>query len=129
MQISQTSNLEYLRLGDHVEVKGRIGWKGLKKEEYTNEGPFMISGNNLLNREIRWEDCFHINEFRYQESPEIQLQLNDIIMTKDGTIGRLGFIEDLPGPATINSTIVLIRAFRSSRRVVSKEDLIVFSMF
>ncbi len=104
-----TAQVEFVRLGDYVRVKGRIGWKGLKKSEYTPDGPYMISGNNLLNRKIQWENCLHISKFRYEESPEIQLEVNDIIMTKDGTIGRLGLIEDLPGPATINSTIALIR--------------------
>ncbi len=37
------------------------------------------------------------------------LKENDIIISKDGTIGRLGFINYLPRKSTINSTMMLIR--------------------
>ena len=39
------------------------------------------------------------------------LQNNDILICKDGAgIGKLGIIESLPSPATINSSLLLIRA-------------------
>jgi type I restriction enzyme, S subunit len=101
---------EYVKLKHHVEIKGRIGWRGLKKEEYTKAGPFMISGNNLIDGKIMWDSSIHISQFRFEESPEIELKLNDIVMIKDGiSIGRLGFIDYLPGSSTISSTLVLIR--------------------
>lgn len=102
--------IEYVELENHVEVRGRIGWKGLKSSEYTTTGPFMISGINLHDGTIAWDSSFHINQFRFDESPEIQLKMNDIVMIKDGSsVGRLGFIDYLPGPSTISSTLVLIR--------------------
>jgi type I restriction enzyme, S subunit len=107
---SAKSKVDFVTLGDYADVKGRIGWRGLKKHEYVESGPYMISGYNLINRRIMWNECLHISYFRYDESPEIQLKLNDVIMVKDGvTLGRVGFIDYLPGPATINSTLVLIR--------------------
>ena len=29
---------EILKLGDHAIIKGRLGWKGLKQEEYVSNG-------------------------------------------------------------------------------------------
>jgi len=44
-----------------------------------------------------------VSEERYNESPEIMLLENDILMTKDGTIGKLAYIEKLPDKATVAS--------------------------
>jgi len=97
------------KLENYAEIKGRIGWKGLKKSEYTEDGPYLIANRHIKGQKISWENCDHVTRFRYEESPEIQLSPNDIIMSKDGTIGQVAFIDRLPGHATINSTMMLIR--------------------
>lgn len=96
-------------LGDLATVKGRIGWRGLKASEYTSHGPYLIANKHISNNIIDWENCDHISEFRYKESPEIQLLDNDVIMSKDGTIGEAAFVDRLPSKATINSTMMLLR--------------------
>ncbi len=97
------------QLGKNAYIKGRIGWRGLKASEYKNDGPFLIAGNHIKNGRVDWSLCDHINIHRYNESWEIALQEKDIILTKDGTIGRIAIIDTLPGPSTINSTMMLIR--------------------
>lgn len=97
------------KLGDFAYIKGRIGWRGLKADEYTNDGPFLIAGNHIQNGQIDWPNCDHISMHRYNESWEIALKEKDIILTKDGTIGRVAIIKGLPGLATINSTMMLVR--------------------
>ena len=96
-------------LGDYAYIKARIGWRGLSSSEYTVSGPYLIAGKHIKGSGVDWLNCDHINDFRYEESREIQLQENDIIISKDGTIGRLAFIDYLPGKATINGTMMLIR--------------------
>lgn len=90
-------------------MKGRIGWQGLKQSEFTIAGPYLITGMNFKDGKIRWEEVYHITQERYEEAPEIQLQNNDVLMTKDGTIGKLLFVENLPGPASLNSHLLLLR--------------------
>lgn len=97
------------RLGSEAYIKARIGWKGLSSEEYTDEGPYLIAGKHILRTNILWEKCDHISMERYEESPEIMLRNDDVIMTKDGTIGRVAHIESLNDKATINGTMMLIR--------------------
>jgi len=99
------------QLGKHAYIKGRIGWRGLKASEYTNDGPFLIAGNHLNNGRVNWTVCDHITKYRYDESWEIALKKDDIILTKDGTIGRVAIVDYLPGPATINSTMMLVRVY------------------
>jgi len=98
------------RLGNHSIIKGRIGWKGLQISEYTHEGPFIVGGLQIKNDGVAWEECAHVTEDRYNESPEIMLRETDILMTKDGTIGKLAYITSLPNKATVASHIHVIRA-------------------
>ena len=98
-----------IRLGDHAYVKGRIGWRGLKSSEYTQEGPCLIAGYHIESGRVNWGACDHIPMCRYTESWEIALREADVILTKDGTIGRVALVRDMPGPATINSTMMLVR--------------------
>jgi type I restriction enzyme, S subunit len=94
-------------------MSGRIGWQGLKQEEFTfNDGdPFLITGMNFRDGEIRWEEVYHISESRYEEAKNIQLRIGDILMTKDGTIGKLLFIKEIPfpGKASLNSHLLVFR--------------------
>ena len=99
------------RLEDWIYIAGRIGWRGLKAGEYTSEGPLFLSVYNL-NKGIKvdFSEAQHITEERYEESPEIQLQNNDILLVKDGAgIGKIGIVEGLNTKATVNSSLLVIR--------------------
>lgn len=100
-----------VKLDNLVYIAARIGWRGLKAEEYTNEGPLLLSVPNLNYGEyINFEKVYHITRQRYDESPEIQLQENDILLVKDGAgIGKLGIVKNLPQEATVNSSLLVIR--------------------
>ena len=97
-------------LGKYAYIKARIGWRGLASSEYTDDGPYLIAGNHIKDGRVNWDECDHISEFRYRESSEIALQERDIVISKDGTIGRVAIITDMPDEATINGTMMLVRA-------------------
>jgi type I restriction enzyme S subunit len=99
-----------VELENHVYIAGRIGWRGLKRSEYTKTGPLFLAVKNILpNGQIDFAETDHLSEQRYDESPEIQLRLRDILLTKDGTIGKVGMIDSLPGQTTVNSSILVVR--------------------
>ena len=98
------------KLGDFLYVKGRIGWKGLKKDEYLSDGVYrIINGEALTKDGIDWSKAGFISKERYEESPEIMLQNDDILISKDGTIGKLGFIRNLENPSSVASGIFVLR--------------------
>jgi type I restriction enzyme S subunit len=99
-------------LGKVAYLAGRIGWKGLTAKEYTEEGPLFLSVHGLnYGAYVDFRDANHISQARYDESPEITLRSGDVLICKDGAgIGKVGIIGELPGPATINSSLLLIRA-------------------
>jgi type I restriction enzyme S subunit len=104
---------ETKRLGDLAELKGRIGWRGLTAKEYTTSGPLFLSVHSLNYGDyVDFRDAFHISELRYEESPEIMLQKDDVLICKDGAgIGKVGITGNLPDrKVTINSSLLLIRS-------------------
>lgn len=98
------------KLGDYLYIKGRIGWKGLKKSEYLSHSNYrIINGETLTKSGIDWTKAGYISEERYTESPEIMLQVGDILLSKDGTIGKIGYIDSLDFPTSVASGIFVIR--------------------
>ncbi|MBI5103140.1 MAG: restriction endonuclease subunit S [Nitrospirae bacterium] len=99
-------------------MKGRIGWQGLKQTEFTMnaDDPFLITGMNFKDGAIRWDEVYHVSFERYQIAKEIQLKQNDVLMTKDGTIGKLLFVDKIPypGKATLNSHLIVFRPIQNS---------------
>ena len=105
--------LKEVILGEYAYIKARIGWRGLSSTEYIKKGGALLgAGNHIENGRFNWTRCDRISIERYEESPEIALQEKDVVISKDGTIGRVAYIEKLPSIATINGTMMLIRSKR-----------------
>ena len=120
------SGIEWIgKIPEHWEVKhfkqfstmkGRIGWQGLRHSEFIDEGAFLITGMNFKSGQINWDEVYHISDERYEQAPEIQLKNNDILMTKDGTIGKLLYVDNIPAPhkASLNSHLLVFRPISNS---------------
>jgi type I restriction enzyme, S subunit len=98
---------------DISTMHGRIGWQGLKQSEFTmnTEDPFLITGMNFKDGDIRWDEVYHIPVKRYEEAKQIQLRNDDVLITKDGTIGKTLYIDAIPfpGKASLNSHLLVFR--------------------
>ena len=91
-------------------VKARIGWQGLTKKEYLSDGEYyLITGVDFKNEKIDFKNCFHITEQRYNQDENIKVKINDILLTKDGTIGKVAIVDKLEKPATLNSGVFVLR--------------------
>lgn len=91
-------------------IRGRLGWKGLKADEYQEVGYPFLSAFNIIKDQLDWSDVNYISKERYDESPEIKLSTGDILIVKDGAgIGKCARIDSLPkGEATVNSSLAVI---------------------
>lgn len=99
------------RLDRVASVSARIGWKALTADEYVPEGYVFLATPNIKSDQIDFENVNFITEFRYEESPELKLQVGDVLLVKDGnTLGITNVIRDLPRPATVNGSIAVIRS-------------------
>lgn len=109
------ANTQPVKLGDYLYIKGRIGWKGLKKSEYLPVSNYrIINGESLTLSGIDWNKAGYISAERYEESPEIMLNIGDILLSKDGTIGKIGYVDKLETPTSVASGIFVIRNTRQA---------------
>ncbi len=101
---------ETIRLGFCSWIRARLGWKGLKANEYVDNGYAFLSAFNIQNNQLVWEPLNFINKFRYDESPEIKLKVGDILLVKDGAgIGKCARVDSMPkGEATANGSLAFI---------------------
>lgn len=98
-----------MRLKNKLYVRARLGWKGLKAEEYVENGYPLLSAFNIINSKLDFSKVNYINKFRYDESPEIKLAVGDILLVKDGAgIGKCAIVEKLPMESTVNGSIALL---------------------
>lgn len=91
-------------------VRARLGWKGLKAEEYVDVGYPFLAAYHIVNNHLCWESLNCITKERYDESPEIKLSIGDLVLVKDGAgIGKCARIDEMPlGEATVNSSLSVI---------------------
>lgn len=92
------------------KIKARIGWQGLKKSEYLDSGyAFLVTGTDFNNGVICWDSCHYVDKTRFDIDPNIQLKNDDILLTKDGSLGKTAIVQGLNKPATLNSGVFVIR--------------------
>jgi type I restriction enzyme S subunit len=103
------------RLGGTAILKARIGWQGLTTDEYLDAGDYyLVTGTDFIGGYIDWDNCHYVEESRYNQDRYIQLRQHDVLVTKDGTIGKVAFVTNLAKPATLNSGVFVIRPIEDS---------------
>ena len=98
------------RVKQNTYLKGRVGWKGLTSDEYLEDGfAYLVTGTDFSQKVISWANCHCVAEERYEDDTFIHLRNGDLLITKDGTIGKLALVANLDKPACLNSGIFLVR--------------------
>jgi len=101
---------EPVNLARESHLKARIGWQGLTTNEYRDSGEYhLITGTEITDGRVDWRRCVFVDKWRYDQDRNIQLRNGDVLLTKDGTIGKVAQVRDLPGPAALNSGVFVIR--------------------
>lgn len=100
---------EVLRIEDLFKLRARIGWQGLRSDEFQEEGPYLVTGVDFDDGEIDWDSCYHVSEMRFHQDKGIQLKDGDLLITKDGTIGKTAIVNNCPKDVTLNSGVFVVR--------------------
>jgi type I restriction enzyme S subunit len=101
---------ETINMAEHSTLKARIGWQGLTTAEYLTTGEYrLITGTDFIYGKVDWEKCHFVEKNRYDQDKNIQVRVDDVLITKDGTIGKVAYIDHLPSEATLNSGVFVIR--------------------
>ncbi len=101
-------------LGEICDIKGRIGWRGYTINDLKNSGPLVIGARQITNdNKLELSNPVFISKEKYEESPEIKIELNDILIVKVGnTIGKIAIVKNDIGDACINPNTVLLKRMK-----------------
>lgn len=104
-----------INLAKKSKIKARIGWQGLTTNEYLDSGySYLVTGTDFVNGKIDWNNCHYVAKDRFDQDKNIQIQNNDILITKDGSLGKTALVKGLNKPATLNSGVFVIRPIQES---------------
>lgn len=100
------------KLSDITTMHARIGWQNLRTSEFMDHGEYLlVTGTDFEDGRINYRTCHYVTKDRYDQDKNIQLQDGSILITKDGTLGKVAYVQNLPMPATLNAGVfnVLIK--------------------
>lgn len=104
-----------INMAKHSKLKARIGWQGLTTSEYLSSGDaILVTGTDFCEGRVKWDSCHFVSWDRYQQDPNIQIVNGDVLLTKDGTIGKVALVDSLNRPATLNSGVFVIRPLKNA---------------
>lgn len=95
-----------------IDIYGRIGFRGYTQNDLVGEGEgaITLSPSNFNDMKMNYSKCSYLSWPKYYESPEIQIQNNDILFVKTGsTYGKSVLVKDLPMEATINPQLIVLK--------------------
>jgi len=108
-----SKNWEMKNLGDCIEIKGRIGYRGYTVKDIVKkgEGAIAMSPSNIdVSGILSFNRTTYISWFKYEESPEIKLKDGYTVLVKTGSsYGKSTLIKNLPEKCTINPQLVVLK--------------------
>lgn len=101
-----TSVWEQRKLSELATMHARIGWQNLRTSEFLDSGDYMlITGTDFEDGSINYNTCHYVEKERYDQDPHIQIRNGSILITKDGTLGKVAYVQGLSMPATLNAGV------------------------
>lgn len=104
------STWDIVTLQESCYIHARIGWQALRKDEHQKSGEYLlITGTDFKDGLVDYSTCVYVSKERYEMDEKIQIKNDDILVTKDGSIGKVAVVKELPMPATLNAGVFVIR--------------------
>ena len=97
---------EQRKLSEISTMHARIGWQNLRTSEFLDSGDYMlITGTDFNDGAINYSTCHYVERERYEQDKHIQIKNGSILITKDGTLGKVAYVQGLSMPATLNAGV------------------------
>ena len=97
---------EQRKLSEIATMHARIGWQNLRTSEFLDDGDYMlITGTDFEDGRINFSTCHYVEKERYDQDRNIQISDGSILITKDGTLGKVAYVQGLKKPATLNAGV------------------------
>lgn len=105
------NNWSVIKLKEICTTYGRIGFRGYGTKDIVgeNEGAITLSPSNINDEVMVFDKLTYLSWNKYYESPEIMINVDDILIVKTGSsFGKVGYIDALPEKSTINPQLLKI---------------------
>lgn len=97
---------EQRKMSEITSMHARIGWQNLRTTEFLDSGDYMlITGTDFNDGIINFSNCHYVERERYDQDKNIQIHNGSILITKDGTLGKVAYVQGLSMPATLNAGV------------------------
>lgn len=101
------------KLSELCSLHARIGWQNLRTSEFLDRGEYLlITGTDFDDGRINLDNCHYVEKERYDQDKNIQISNGSILITKDGTLGKVAYVENLLKPATLNAGVFNVKVLR-----------------
>ena len=101
-----TDPWEQRKLSELTSMHARIGWQNLRTSEFLDSGDYMlITGTDFDDGTVNYSTCHFVERERYEQDKNIQIRNGSILITKDGTLGKVAYVQGLSMPATLNAGV------------------------
>ena len=109
--IEMHSQYPRVKFKELFTTHARIGWQKLTQKEFLDEGDYyLVTGWDIMpDKTVDFSQCKYVTKERYEQDPKLILSKGDVLLTKDGTLGKVAIIGDMDKPATLNGHIFVIR--------------------
>ena len=101
---------EQRKLSELATMHARIGWQNLRTSEFLDSGDYMlITGTDFEDGAVNYSTCHYVEKERYEQDKHIQISNGSILITKDGTLGKVAYVQGLTMPATLNAGVFNVK--------------------
>ncbi|HEM6373012.1 TPA: restriction endonuclease subunit S, partial [Streptococcus suis] len=105
-----TDDWELRRMAELTTMHARIGWQNLRTSEFLSKGDYLlITGTDFEDGRINYSTCYYVEKDRYAQDKNIQISNGNILITKDGSLGKVAYVENLEKPATLNAGVFNVK--------------------
>lgn len=97
-------------LGKLASIDARA-WAKLSPSDLCSQSDYLlISGSDFHEGKVDFDACRYVCAEKYAEDPRLQVQNNDVLITKDGTLGKVAMLEEMPHRGLLNYGVFRVRA-------------------
>jgi type I restriction enzyme, S subunit len=100
---------------------GRIGYRGYTVDDIVaqGEGAITLSPSNIIDDKFSLKKKTYLSLMKYEESPEIHVFENDILLCKTSSVGKNCIVPKHSEKMTINPQLVVLKPFNISSKFLS----------
>ncbi len=118
-EIPKDWNVKKLKFS--CKLFGRIGFRGYTADDLVeeSEGAITLSPTNMNNFNLDYSKCSYLSWDKYYESPEIMVEVGDVLLVKTASVGKCSYVDYLPKETTVNPQILVLKEHKDCSKFVT----------